>query len=70
MIVVNGKIVELNTYEQAAAVQVGFPFNQFRVKRVKRIGRNGYLRVEFKTEAQAQMWQRKIMDALRTVTGA
>lgn len=67
MIVVNGKVVEFNTYEQAAAVQVGFPFNHFRVKR---IGRNGYLRVTFHSDAQCNMWKRRISDAMPADTAA
>ena len=60
MLVVSDRIVELNPFEQAAAVAVRFPFNQFTVKRVK----HNYLRVTFHSSAQRDMWARKIMDAV------
>jgi len=61
MIVVNATTVELNTYEQAAAVKLNFPFGQFKTKNV---GKYGHKRVEFPTPAIANAWKTRLIQAL------
>lgn len=61
MIIQSATVIDLNPYEQAAAVRVHFPFNKYHARR---IGRAEHIRVEFPNAAECAQWKKKIMDAL------